>query len=195
MVDPRSLSPDAQEALRRRAVEMVLGQGQKIGRTAELMGVSRMSVSTWVKAARSGGKAALAAQKRGRKPGHTLLSATQTRRVAGWVRDACPDQLKLPFYLWTQQAVQALIQRRLGLAVSRSTAGRLMRANGFSSQKPTRRAFEQDQVAVDQWLQEEYPAIAAAAKAEKAVILWGDETGMRSGHQTGPAIRRWARRR
>ena len=38
---------------------------------------------------------------------------------------------------------------------------------------------------MDQWLQEEYPAIAAEAKAEKAVILWGDETGMRSDHQTG----------
>jgi transposase len=164
---------------------MVLGQRQKIGVTAQLIGVSRMSVSTWVKAARSGGDAALAAQQRGRKPGHTLLSEPQTRRVLGWVRDACPDQLKLPFFLWTQESVQLLIKRRLGLEVSRSTAGRLMRANGFSSQKPTRRAFEQDQAAVDRWLKEEYPAIAAAAKAEKAVILWGDETGMRSDHQTG----------
>jgi transposase len=185
MVDPRSLSPEAQEALRRRAVEMVLKHGEPIGRTARLLGVSRMSVSTWVKAARSGGDAALAAQKRGRKPGHTLLSAAQTKRVLGWVRDRGPDQFKLPFFLWTQEAVQALIKKRLGVEVSRSTAGRLMRANGFSSQKPTRRAFEQDQAAVDQWLQEEYPAIAAAAKAEKAVILWGDETGMRSDHQTG----------
>jgi transposase len=185
MVDPRSLSPQAQEALRRRAVEMVSVHGQKIGRTAVLLGVSRMSVSTWVKVAKTGGEAALAARKRGRKAGHTLLSAPQTRRVVGWVRDRCPDQLKLPFFLWTQEAVQALIQKRLGLEVSRSTAGRLMRANGFSSQKPTRRAFEQDQEAVDKWLQEEYPALAREAKAEKAVILWGDETGMRSDHQTG----------
>ena len=185
MIDPRSLSPEAQEALRRRAVEMVSAQGQKISHVAKLLGVSRMSVSTWVKAARSGGGAALAARKRGRKPGHTILSAPQTRRVLGWVRDRCPDQLKLPFFLWTQEAVQALIQKRLGVEVSRSTAGRLMRAHGFSAQKPRRRAFEQDQAAVDQWLQEQYPALAAQAKAEKAVILWGDETGMRSDHQTG----------
>ena len=111
MVDPRSLSPEAQEALRRRGVEMVLAQGQRIGQTAKLLGVSRMSVSTWVKAARAGGDTALAAQKRGRKPGHSLLSAAQTRRVVAWVRDKCPDQLKLPFVLWTQEAVQALIAR------------------------------------------------------------------------------------
>jgi len=185
MVDQRSLSPSAQEAVRRRGVEMVRGQGQKIGTAAKQLGVSRMSMSTWLKAAKSGGDAALAAKKRGRKPGHSLLSAAQTKRVLGWVRDKCPDQLKLPFYLWTQESVQALIKRRLDIVVSRSTAGRLMRANGFSSQKPTRRAFEQDQAAVDKWLQEEYPAIAVQAKAEKAVILWGDEAGMRSDHQTG----------
>jgi len=185
MVDPRSLSPEAQEALRRRGVEMVRAHGQNISRTARLLGVSRMSVSTWVNAVKSGDETALAAKKRGRKPGHTLLTAAQTKRVVGWVRDACPDQLKLPFFLWTQEAVQALIKKRLGKEVSRSTAGRLMRANGFSSQKPTRRAFEKDQEAVDKWLQEEYPAIAAEAKADKAVILWGDETGMRSDHQTG----------
>jgi len=164
---------------------MVLVHGQKIGQTARLLGVSRMSVHTWVKAAHSGGESALAARKRGRRPGHTLLTAAQTKRVVGWVRDACPDQLKLPFFLWTQESVQALIQRRLGIEISRSTAGRLMRANGFSSQKPTRRAFEQDQAAVDKWLQEEYPAIAKEAKADNAVILWGDEVGMRSDHQTG----------
>lgn len=185
MQDPRSLSPEAQEALRRRAVDMVLTQGQKIGRTATLLGVSRMALSTWLKAARSGGDSALCSHKRGRKPGHTRLSAFQIRQVVSWVRDVCPDQLKLPFYLWTQEAVAMLIQRRFGIKVSRSTAGRLLRANGFSAQKPARRAFERDPEAVNRWLREEYPAIAAQAKAQKAVILWGDETGMRSDHQTG----------
>jgi len=164
---------------------MVLVQGQKIGHSATLLGISRMALSTWLKAARIGGDAALDAKKRGRKPGHTRLSATQVRQVVSWVRDACPDQLKLPFYLWTQEAVQVLIQRRMGIKVSRSTAGRLLRANGFSAQKPARRAFERNPEAVRKWMQEEYPAIAAQAKADKAVILWGDETGMRSDHQTG----------
>jgi transposase len=184
-VDPRSLSPEAQEALRRRAVQMVLEQREPIGRTARLLGVSRMAVSTWVKAVRAGGAAALAAQPRGRKPGHTKLTRRQVRQVLGWVRDRCPDQLKLPFYLWTQEAVRGLIARRLGLTVSRSTAGRLLRAHGFSAQKPVRRSFEQNPEAVQKWLEEDYPAIKAQAKAERAVILWGDETGMRSDHQTG----------
>lgn len=43
-----------------------------------------------------------------------------------------------------------------------------------------RKAYEQSPAAVKQWLDEEYPAIAAAAKAEGAEIHWGDETGLRS---------------
>jgi DDE superfamily endonuclease len=33
---------------------------------------------------------------------------------------------------------------------------------------------------VRRWLRREYPAIAARAKAEKGVIFWGDESGLRS---------------
>lgn len=32
---------------------------------------------------------------------------------------------------------------------------------------------------VGKWLKDEFPAIKARAKAEGAVILWGDETGLR----------------
>jgi transposase len=38
---------------------------------------------------------------------------------------------------------------------------------------------------VRRWLEQEYPALRARAKAEKALIYWGDEMGMRSDHQAG----------
>jgi transposase len=41
-----------------------------------------------------------------------------------------------------------------------------------------RRATERNEVAVQQWLREDYPAIAARAKAEGAEIQWADETGI-----------------
>jgi len=49
---------------------------------------------------------------------------------------------------------------------------------GFSCQKPAKRAYEQQSAAVKQWLDETYPSIATQAKAEKADIYWGDETGI-----------------
>mgnify|MGYP005863649191 FL=1 len=36
-----------------------------------------------------------------------------------------------------------------------------------------------------QWLEKEYPAIKKRAQSEKAIIYFGDETGMRSDHQAG----------
>jgi hypothetical protein len=81
--------------------------------------------------------------------------------------------------------VQEFLQQRFGVVVSVWTVGRYLKRWGLTPQKPVRRAFEQDPVAVQRWLQEEYPAISAAAKREKAQIHWADEMGLRSDHQTG----------
>ena len=49
---------------------------------------------------------------------------------------------------------------------------------GFTPQKPTKRAYEQDPKRLEQWLANEYPEIAARAKEAKAEIHGGDETGI-----------------
>lgn len=95
------------------------------------------------------------------------------------------DQLKLPFYLWTRQAVAHLIEREYGLYVSPTTVGRHLKAWGMSAQKPVRRAYERNDEAIAHWLEHEYPAIAKQARREKAAIYWGDEMGLRSDHVSG----------
>ncbi|MGC9163773.1 MAG: IS630 family transposase [Thiomonas sp.] len=50
---------------------------------------------------------------------------------------------------------------------------------GFTPQRPVKRALEQDPVRVAAWLRQEYPQIAARAKAEGAHILWADETAVK----------------
>jgi transposase len=52
-------------------------------------------------------------------------------------------------------------------------------------QKPLRRAYEQDPIAVEQWLSVEYRAIVRRAKREGAQIHWADEMGLRSDDQVG----------
>ena len=96
-----------------------------------------------------------------------------------------PDQLKLPFYLWTRAAVASLIAREYGIAVSLVTVERYLRAWGLSPQKPARRAYERNDAAITRWLKQEYPAIARQAKRDKAAIYWGDEMGRRSDHVIG----------
>lgn len=183
--DARSLSPAAQEALRVKAVQAV-EDGRSRTEVAELFGVTRQTVTRWVKAYRKGGEKALRAKRRGRPKGvGSRLAPWQKAQVAKVLRDKMPDQLKLPFYLWTREAVVALVARRFGVAISVWTAGRYLKRWGFTPQKPMRRAYERNEEAVRRWLEEEYPVIRRRAKAEGAAIYWGDEMGLRSDHVAG----------
>jgi len=101
------------------------------------------------------------------------------------ILDVMPDQLKLPYGLWTRKAVRDLVKRELDIDVSLTTMGYYLRSWGFSPQKPKKKAFEQNPKAVKKWLEEEYPAIKKKAKQENAVIHWGDETGVRNNCQHG----------
>lgn len=184
-IDARTLSGEAQEALRKRAVAAVCGGMSKTA-AAHAFGVSRYAIHLWVAAYEQGGEAALAKRKKGPAQGQgKKLTSRQEKRVKAWVVGTCPEQLRLPFYLWTRDAVRELIDERLGVRLALSTVGVYLKAWGFTPQKPVRRAFEQSPAAVRRWLEETYPTIAARAKQDKAAIYWGDETGLRSDHQTG----------
>lgn len=191
-LDARKLSPAAQEDLRRRVVAAVRDQGMSQVEAVKAFGVSRGSIHNWLRAVEQGGVTALKARKRGPKP-HSRLAGHQAATIVRLIENRCPDQLQLPFALWTREAVQQLIRRRCGIAVSVWTVGRYLAKWGFTPQKPLRRAYEQDPAAVRRWLARQYPAIRRRAKAEKAEIYWGDEMGMRSDHQTGTSYGRCGR--
>ena len=182
--DLRSLNPAAQEALRRRVVAALNG-GMKQLQAVRVFGVSRAALNNWLRAWREGGEAALAARRRGRPPGQTRLAPWQAAVVVNLITDRTPDQLKLPFVLWTREAVAQLVRERWGIEISVWTAGRYLKRWGFTPQKPVRRAWERDSAAVRRWLKAEYPRIGREAKREGAEIHWGDEMGLRSDHQAG----------
>ena len=181
--DARSLPPVAQEDLRRKVIKSIL-DGKKQVEAAELFGVTRQAIGKWLKVYREGGSKAIKAKRQGRPRGGSLLP-WQSAQIAKTVIDRCPDQLKLPFYLWTREAVGQLIERRFGIRLSVWTVGRYLARWNFTPQKPVRQAFERNPEAARLWLEEEYPAIRKEAKKEKAEIYWGDEMGLRSDHATG----------
>jgi transposase len=187
--DTRTLSPGAQQELRQRVVAAVR-QGMSKADAARTFHVSRTSIDAWLRAYDERGAAGLLSGKRGRRP-VSRLKPHQAATVVRMIQDRCPDQLKLPFALWTREAVCQLLAERFGLSVSVWTAGRYLRNWGFTPQKPVRRAYERDPVAVKRWLAEAYPAIVRRAKRENALIHWGDEMGLRSDHQAGTS---WGKR-
>jgi transposase len=183
--DARTLAPAAQAHLRRLAVNAVR-TGCKQTEAAKTYGVSLRAVNKWVAIDKVGGLRALKPKRRGRRHGQGgRLSVTQAQHIRRLIVGKLPDQLKLPFYLWTRAAVASLIAREYGIEVSLVTVGRYLRAWELSPQKPVRRAYERNEVAIARWLKQEYPMLARQAKREHAVIYWGDEMGLRSDHVTG----------
>lgn len=181
--DARSLPSHIQAKLRERAVEMFLS-GVKQVTIACKLGVTQQAVCNWIKAYKMGGKTSLKAKSKGRPKGVTL-APWQSAQVVKKIRNYCPDGCGLPFFLWTREAISQLILSMFNISLSKWTVGRYLKSWGFSSQKPIRRAIEQDPQAIETWLKSTYPTIKRKAKCEGAEILWGDEMGLRSDHQTG----------
>lgn len=178
--DLRSLSGEAQAAIRERAVQAVIG-GMSHREAARVFGVQRAVVSKWMRRWRDGGSEGLRERRRGRRPGEQqALEPWQQGVIATLVKERHPDQLQLPGFLWTRDAVLELIDQRFGVRLAVTTVGRYLRSWGLSPQVPARKALERNPEAVRVWLEERYPEIRAKAKREGGLVLWQDEMGMRS---------------
>lgn len=128
--DARKLDPCAQAHLRRLAVKAIR-EGMKQTEAARTFRVSLRAVNKWVAIDKAGGLRALKQKARGRRSGEGRLNAKQSERIRRLIVDNLPDQLKLPFYLWTRAAVVTLIEREFGVAVSLTTVGRYLKSWGI----------------------------------------------------------------
>ena len=184
-MDFRKLTSEQRYVLRLRAINLIKsGEKQKV--VATIFGVRTNTVSAWVKAYKLEGVKGLKDKTRGVKSeDKNLLTAKIEKKIQKMITDTMPDQLKLPYALWTRKAVKELVEREFGIILAISTMGDYLRSWGFSPQKPKKRAYEQCSKKVQLWLDQEYPAIKERAKKEKAVIHWGDETGVRNSNQHG----------
>jgi len=180
--DARKLSHDKLTELRRRAVAAVQN-GESPEDVARVMGVNRASVYGWLALYRGGGWDNLDARKRGgRKP---KLDAKALRWIYQTVTLGNPNQMKMPFVLWSAKLLGAAIEKKFGVKLSKASVCRLLHQLGLSPQRPLWRAYQRDPQVVDRWLKDEYPAIRAAARKAKGEVWFGDEAGVRSDAHSG----------
>lgn len=178
--DSRKISSDEQYQ-KRRLIIRLRKRGTSYKQIGEIAEVSSTYACTVYKRYERGGQDAIGKGTLGRAVGiGRSLTSDQETGVQRLITDKTPDQLKMPFALWTRKAVQELIKSRYGLTMPIRTVGDYLHRWGFTPQKPIRKAYEQRPAEVEKWLNEEYPAIAARAKAEGAEISWCDETGIRN---------------
>ena len=156
--DGRKLRKEQQAEARRRAM-LLLKKGWQERDIAEAVGVHERTVRQWKQHQRDHGTAA------------------QEKEVQKLISDKLPEQLKLPFALWTRKAVAGLLQQRFGLQLPVRAMGEYLQRWGFTPQKPLTKAYEQNPRKVKAWLEQEYPQIAAQAKAEGAEITGATRPG------------------
>jgi transposase len=87
--------------------------------------------------------------------------------VHGWLND-----------LWTGSRVAVLIERHFGVQFHpQRVCGILHERLKWSSQRPQRPRPGGDDAAAEQWVQDEFPPILAAAQRRRARLAFVDETG------------------
>jgi transposase len=187
-IDGRTLTHEASETIRLMAVRRVR-EGERPSAVIQSYGLCRTTVYKWLRAARRGGETALAARKAGGPP--CKLRGPQKRQVRRWICGKDPRQYGFDFGLWTRKIVAALIARQMGVRLSVTSVGRLLAELDITPQKPLRRAYERDPVAIEKWKREQYPALEKRARRRGADIFFLDEAGLRS---DAPLQRTWGAR-
>ena len=176
-IDGRTLSHEVSEHIRLMAVRRVRA-GERPSDVIRGYGLCRTTIYKWLRSARGGGETALRARQHpGRKP---FLSPKQKLQVRRWINGKDPRQYGFDFGLWTRRIVAELIEERFGVQLGVTAIGRLLAELDITPQKPLRRAYERDPVAIERWTREEYPRLRARAKRVGARIFFLDEAGVRS---------------
>lgn len=145
----------ALEARRMEAVAL-FKQGKSQAEATRALGVSRQTASRWYAAWKAHGKKGLkAAGRAGRKP---RLAPKQLREIEAQLLRG-PKAHGYATELWTLPRIAKVIKETCGVSYHPGHVWRLLRQMGWSCQKPTRRAKERDEEAIERWVKVQWPRI------------------------------------
>lgn len=155
--------------------------GKKTDEIRDIVGMCIDTVRQTIHAYKEGGIEAIRPRKEGRPAGSCMsLTKDQSKEIQKLIIDKDPDQIKMPFALWTRKAVKELIKNKYDIDMPIRTVGEYLKRWGFTPQKPEKLSRHQNTAAVSKWLEEEYPAVKEQAKREDALIYWMDETAVQN---------------
>ena len=173
-----TVSPETRRIIKKQVISLIK-KGKKQIEIAETVGISPQAVKRISSVYKKEGTACLREKKRGRKLGEKrLLTSAQEKEIYHILIDKSPDQMKLSFMLWTRAAVCQLVREKYGITMTQRNMSEYLKRWGMTCQRPTKKAYFQDNVKLNAFMHETYPAIVKKAKQEDAVIYWGDETGI-----------------
>jgi transposase len=123
---------------------------------AGALGVTPGAVSQWMTRAKAGGVRAL---RRRPAPGPTPKLTAEQRAQLPTLLARGAEAFGFRGEVWTAGRVTTLIKREFGVRYHPNHVGKLLRAAGWSAQKPVRRASQRDEAAIAAWHAERWPAL------------------------------------
>lgn len=147
---------------RRRCAVDLLQKGATVSEVAQRIGCSHSSVILWRQIVHRRGTHGLKAKPApGRPP---KLDASMRKKIpALLLRGALSHGYHTD--LWTTRRISDVIHREFRVRYDRSHIGRLLFSQGWSCQKPERRALERDEDAIRNWKRHQWPAIKKKPKS------------------------------
>lgn len=141
---------------RRRKAIALLKQGHGVRQTARQVGASPAAVTQWRQAYETHGEKAFQAHS---PPGRSAnLSATQKKALERLLLKGARKN-GYAAELWTLTRVAEVIHKRFGVHYDTSSIWHILRAMGWSCQKPERRARERNENAIAAWRKNDWPRI------------------------------------
>jgi transposase len=143
------------DAIRALALQRIAG-GEAVTAVMQSYGLCRTTVYKWQRKLRErGGDVLLSVKPTGRPPrltarqrGKLLKVLLQGATAHGFSTD-----------LWTLPRVATVIARTFGVTYHPAHVWKILRGEGWSCQKPERRAKERDEAAIQRWRTETWPHI------------------------------------
>jgi transposase len=89
-----------------------------------------------------------------------------------------PDCGSLNSANWDRKAIQYLISYIFNVSMCLTTVGNYLKRWGYTPQRPSKKAYEQDPEAVIKFTEETYPSLVKKCRKEKGIIIALDETGV-----------------
>ena len=141
---------------RRRHGARLLEKGVSEAEVARRVGVHRQSVNRWAQQLAAGGRDALRRAPRTGRP--SKLTREALRRIEAGLKRG-PEALGYRTSLWTAWRVVDLIEREAAVKYSTVHAWRVLRALGWTPQRPAGRALERNEAAIRRWRRVRWPEL------------------------------------
>jgi transposase len=146
---------DALEERRLRA-HALFKQGLTDAEVARQVGVHRQSVGRWRMEVAEHGRAGL--KKAGRAGRKSRLSEADLKKIERRLKQG-PEALGYETGLWTLQRVADMIEQECGVRYHPAHVWWVLRKMGWSCQRPSSRALERDEAAIEQWKKKRWPGL------------------------------------